>query len=67
MTPLTKALVADVKVPEIYPKIVGRDVGFLVRIYRDGMDVICVSVGVNLAGNGGDNVVLLHHLWQPKM
>ena len=35
MGPLTKALVANVKVPKIYPKIVGRDVGFLIRIDRD--------------------------------
>ena len=32
VTPLTKALVANVKVPEVYPKIVGRDVGFLIRV-----------------------------------
>jgi hypothetical protein len=31
------------------------------------MDVVCVSVGVNLAGNGGDDVILLCHLWQPEM
>ena len=67
MTPPTEALVAYIKVPKIYPKIVGRDIGFLIRVYRDGMDVVCVGVGVNLAGNGGDDVVLLHHLWQPKM
>lgn len=67
MTLLTEALVANVKVPEVYPKIVGRDVCFLIRIDRDGMDVVGVSVGINLAWNGGDDVVLLHHLWQSKM
>ena len=67
MTPPTEALVAYIKVPKIYSKIVGRDISFLIRIYRDGMDVVCVGVGVNLARNGGDDVVLLHHLWQPKM
>jgi len=67
VSPLTKALVANVKVPKIYPKIIGRNVGFLIRVDRDRMDVVCVSVGVNLAGNGGDDVVLLHHLWQPEM
>ena len=67
MTPLTKALVANIKIPEIYPKIVGRDVGFLIRIDRDGVDMVCVSVGVNLPGNGGDDVVLLRHLRQPEV
>ena len=32
MALLTEALVANVKVPEVYPKIVGRDVCFLIRI-----------------------------------
>lgn len=64
---LTEALVANIKVPEIYSKIVGGDVSFLIGIDRDGMDVVCVGVGVYLAGNCGDDVVLLGHLWQPKM
>ena len=59
---LTKALVTNVEVPKVYPKVVGGDVGFLIRIDRDGMDVVCVSVGVNFAGDSGDNVVLLGHL-----
>ena len=67
VTPLTKTLVANIKVPEVYTKIVGRDVGFLIRIDRDGMDMVCMSVSVNLAGNCGNDVVLLGHLWQPKM
>jgi len=29
--------------------------------------MVCVSVGVNLARNGGDDVVLLRHLWQPEV
>lgn len=64
---LTEALVANIKVPEVYPKIVCGDVCFLIGIDRDGVDVVCVSVGVNLAGNCGDDVVLLGHLWQPEM
>lgn len=64
---LTEALVTNIKVPEIYSKIVSGDVSFLIRIDRNGMDVVCVSVGVNLAGNSGDDVVLLGHLWQPEM
>lgn len=67
MTPPTETLVAYIKVPEIYSKVIGRDIGFLIRVDRDGMDMVCVGVGVNLAGNGGDDVVLLHHLWQPKV
>ena len=31
------------------------------------MDMVCMSVGVNLAGNSGDDIVLLRHLWQPEM
>ena len=66
-TSLTEALVTNVKVPKVYPEIVGGDVGFLIRIYRDGMNMVCMGVGVDLAGNGGDDVVLLGHLWQPEM
>ena len=65
--PLTEALVTDIEVPEIYSKIVGGDVSFLIRIDGDGVDVVCMSVGVDLAGNGSDNVVLLGHLWQSEM
>lgn len=66
-TSLTKTLVTNVKIPEVYPKIVGGDVSFLIGINRDGMDVVCMSVGVNLAGDCGDNVVLLGHFRQPEM
>ena len=66
-SPLTKALIANVQVPEVYPKIIGGDVGFLIGIDRDGVDMVCVSVGVDLPGNSGDDVVLLCHLWQPEM
>ena len=31
------------------------------------MDVVRMGVGINLAGNGGDNVILLRHLWKSEM
>lgn len=58
---LTKALVADAEVPKVDAEIIGGDVGFLVRVDGYGMDVVCMSVGVDFAWQGRDDVLLEHH------
>lgn len=63
----TEALVADVEIPEVDAEVVGGDVGFLVRVDGDGVYVVCVGVGVDFAGDGGDDVVLLLHAGEAEV
>ena len=56
---LTEALVTDVEVPEIDTQIVSRYVCFLVGIDRNGVNVVCMSIGIDLSWDGGDDVILL--------
>ena len=58
---LTKALVAGIEVPEVDSEVISRYVSLLIRVDGDGMNVVGMGVGVNLSGNGGDDIVLLHH------
>lgn len=60
-TPLTEALVTYIHVPEIYTQIVGRDISFTVGVYGNRINMVCVCVWINLAGNSGHNVVLSGH------
>ena len=58
---LTETLIAYIQVPQVDPQIVGRDIGFLIRIDGDGVYVIGVSIGVYFARHSCDYVVLLDH------
>jgi hypothetical protein len=58
---LTKALIADVKVPEVDSQIICRYVCLLVRVDGDGMDVIGVGICVNFSGYGSGDTLLLCH------
>ena len=58
---LTEAPVTNIEVPKVDPEVVGRDIRLLVRIYGDGVDMICVCVRVHLAGYCSNDVVLLRH------
>lgn len=51
----TEALICDLKVPEVYPQVVGRHVGLVVAVDGYGVDVVRVRVGKHPAGGG------LHH------
>lgn len=64
---LTKTLVASIEVPEVNAQIVRRNVRFLVRVDRDGMDVVGVGVGINFPGYSGYDIVLLGHARQPQV
>lgn len=57
----TKAPIADVQVPQVYPEVVGRDECFLVGVNGDRVNMVGVCVGVDFAGYGGDDVVLHVH------
>lgn len=41
----TEAAVCDVQMPEVDPQVISRHVGLIVRVDRDGVDVVGVSVG----------------------
>lgn len=57
----TKAPIADVKIPEVNPQIVCRDVSLLVRIDGYGVDMVGVSIRIHFTRHGRDDVVLLLH------
>ena len=54
-----KALVLNVKVPEIYAQIIAANERFSIAVDRDAVDVVCMGVGVGPAGDGGDNGVVV--------
>lgn len=55
---LTETLVANVEVPEIYPQVVCGNECFAIGIDRNGVDMVCVCVGIYFSGDGSYNVVL---------
>jgi hypothetical protein len=63
----TETSIADVQVPQVDSKVISRDVRFLIRVDRNGMYVIRMGVGVDFAGDSGDDIILLHHAWQTEM
>lgn len=63
----TEALVADTEIPQVDAEIVCRNVGLLIRIDGDGVDVVCMGIGVNLARDGGNDIVLLYHAGKFEM
>jgi hypothetical protein len=63
----TETSIADVQVPQIDSKVISGDVGFLIRVNRNGMYMIGMSIGVDFAGDSGDDIILLHHAWQTEM
>jgi hypothetical protein len=46
---LTETLIADVQVPQVDPKIIGRDVSLLIGIYGYRVDMVCVGIGINFS------------------
>lgn len=62
--PLTKALVADIEVPQVDAQVVGGDVRLGIRVDRNRVDVVGVSVGIDLSGHSGHNRVVVCELWK---
>lgn len=63
----TETLIADAQVPQVHPEVISGNVGLLVRVDRDRVNVVRMGVRVDLAGDGGDDVVLVGHPRQPEM
>lgn len=61
---LTKALVADIEVPQVDTQVIGGDVRLGIRVDRDRVDVVSVSVGIDLSGHSGHNRVVVCELWK---
>ena len=49
---LTEALITDIKIPQVDPQIIGRDISLLIGIDRYRIDMICVSIGVYFSRYG---------------
>ena len=54
-------MIAYVEVPKVYSEVVGRDVGFTIGINGDGVDVVCMSVGIDFSGYSSHDLVLGNH------
>jgi hypothetical protein len=54
-----EALVLDVEMPQVDPKVVATDKGFPVAVDRNAVDVVRVGVGIRLSGNRGDDRVVV--------
>lgn len=63
-SPRTETLIANVQVPQVDTKVVRRNVCFLVRIDRYGMDVVRMRIRVDLPRYSCDDVVLRRHTWK---
>ena len=59
-----EALVLDVQVPQVDPKIIATDEGLSIAVYGDTVNVIGMGVGVGASGNGGDDGVMVGHAWE---
>lgn len=58
---LTEALIADVQVPQVDSQVICRDVCLTIRVHGYRVDVISVSIGIDLSRDGrGDRVVGSH-------
>ena len=63
-TQRTEAPVADLQVPKVDPKVIGRNVRLLIGIDRYGVYVVCMRVGVDLPWHSRGNLVLWCHAGQ---
>ena len=55
----TEALVGDAKVPQVDSQIIRRNICLAIRVDGDGVDVICMRIGVDLSGSRRNDVILL--------
>lgn len=62
-----EALIADVEIPEIYPKVVRADVCLPIGIDADAVNMVCMRIGVDLSRDSGDNGIVMCQCWQSKI
>jgi len=67
MTWLTETLIADPKVPQIHPQVVRRDICLTIRVDRDRVDVVSMSIRIHLSRNSSDNVLVRDQSRQSKL
>lgn len=60
-------MVTDIQVPQVDAQIVGRDVGFLVRVDGDRVYMVGMGVGVDFTRDGRNDVVLVGHARKAEM
>lgn len=63
----TETLVADVEVPQIDSQVISAHVCLSIAVDTDRVDVVCMCVGVNLAGHCCHDRVVIGHSWQPEI
>lgn len=56
-----KALILDIKVPEVNTKVIAAYEGLSVTVDGDAVDVVCMGIGICLAGNGGNDGIMVCH------
>jgi hypothetical protein len=54
-----EALVLNVEIPQVDPKIIAADKGLTIAVDRDAVDVVGMRIGVSLSGNSGDHGVVV--------
>ncbi len=63
----TEALVADIEVPEVDPKVISRYVSFTIRVDRYRVDMVSVGVRVHFSRHSSDNVILDSHTGKTEL
>ena len=56
-----EALILDVEIPQIDPKIITADKGFAIAVDRDAVDVVGVRIRISPTRNGGDDRIMMGH------
>lgn len=62
-----KALIANIKIPQVDSEIVCADVCLSIRVDADAVDVIGVSVGINLSRHSSDNGIVMSQRGQSQV
>ena len=63
----TETLVANVKIPEVDPKIIGRQVCFTIAVYTYRVNMVRMSICVNFARYGSHNIIVECHTRKSKV
>jgi hypothetical protein len=56
-----KALVLNVEIPQIDPKIIAADEGFAITIHRNAVDVVCMRIRVRPPWNSSNDCIMVGH------
>lgn len=59
-----KALVLDIKVPEVYSQVITADEGLPITVDRNAIDMVGMRVGVGSSRNSGYNGIMMCESWK---